>query len=179
MITAAVVATPANAIPVLWTLSGVTLTDGTTLTGSFVYDADVPGYSDIDITSSGGSKTPSMTWTIDDPNATVVAVQLDLVDGTTNLTGTPTIELSFNVLKDAGGIDLIRPSTTFYGTCGSSVCISFNSQGVTGVGGELIGVPVQTSVPEPSSLTLLLAGLAAAGLLHTAVGRRRTTAGQT
>src|SRR5271156_6342346 len=52
----------ATAGPVSWTLSGVTSL-GTTITGSFTFDADTTTYSSVDIVTTGGSIIPSETWT--------------------------------------------------------------------------------------------------------------------
>src|SRR5258706_4070533 len=53
----------AQASPILWTLSGVTLFDNATATGSFVYDAATPLYSSINILVSGGYLNfPSVTF---------------------------------------------------------------------------------------------------------------------
>jgi hypothetical protein len=40
---------PALAVPVAWTMHGVTLSNGGTVTGTFVYDADANLYSDVSI----------------------------------------------------------------------------------------------------------------------------------
>lgn len=47
------------AIPLTWTFSGVTLSDGASLTGSFVFDADTGIFSDINVNTTGGTQTPS------------------------------------------------------------------------------------------------------------------------
>ncbi|HEY3348398.1 MAG TPA: hypothetical protein VGM13_01315 [Thermoanaerobaculia bacterium] len=45
----------ASANPVIWTLNGVTFTDGGTASGSFVYNADTNTYSSVNITTTAGS----------------------------------------------------------------------------------------------------------------------------
>ena len=49
---AAIFAGAALADPVKWTLDNVVVSDGSTVSGSFVYDADTKAYSAIDITTS-------------------------------------------------------------------------------------------------------------------------------
>ena len=45
----------AHAIPGVWTLDNVVFDDGGIATGSFVYDADLSNYSDVDITTTDGA----------------------------------------------------------------------------------------------------------------------------
>lgn len=45
----------AAAIPITWSLVGVTFTDGGTASGTFVYDADTNTYSNVNITTTAGS----------------------------------------------------------------------------------------------------------------------------
>ena len=54
---------PAFAGPITWNLANVTASDGATFSGSFAFDADLLQYSSIHITATGGSFTPSSTWT--------------------------------------------------------------------------------------------------------------------
>ena len=48
-------ARPAAAVPIQWTLQNVAFNDGTTASGSFLFDADSSAYSDIAITTSTGN----------------------------------------------------------------------------------------------------------------------------
>jgi hypothetical protein len=52
----------AQADPITWTLEGITSL-GTSITGSYVYDADTLTYSDIGITTTAGSIITDTTWT--------------------------------------------------------------------------------------------------------------------
>jgi hypothetical protein len=52
--------TPICGNGVTWYLQGVTASDGETVTGSFVYDPDTNTYSAINITSSGGFRSPAL-----------------------------------------------------------------------------------------------------------------------
>jgi hypothetical protein len=62
----------ANAVPVTWTLSGVTFTDGGTATGSFVYDADTDDLSTWSVSVAGGDTQtfPPITYDSTDSSAT-------------------------------------------------------------------------------------------------------------
>lgn len=52
----------AKAVPVMWTLQGVTLTDGGTVTGSFTYDAASNTYSNVNIITTTGSARSGATY---------------------------------------------------------------------------------------------------------------------
>lgn len=56
LLAAALLATPlvAQAMPVTWTLSGVTFAGGGTASGSFDFDADLDRYSNVAITTTAG-----------------------------------------------------------------------------------------------------------------------------
>jgi hypothetical protein len=56
------------AIPLTWTLLGVTFYDGGTAHGSFVYDADLDSYSSFNITTTAGSAFGGATY--GDPHRT-------------------------------------------------------------------------------------------------------------
>lgn len=48
--------------PLLWQLTDVTLSDGQTVSGSFVFDRDTNVFSDIAITNSGTTGHPAAVW---------------------------------------------------------------------------------------------------------------------
>src|SRR5262245_47115558 len=50
---------PVYATPITWNLSGIVLTDGTNVTGSFVFDADTTTFSGLNMTTSGGTSVPA------------------------------------------------------------------------------------------------------------------------
>lgn len=58
-------AAPAVAVPISWTLSGVTFDDGGTASGSFFYDADTDVFSAWSISIVAGSVTALPTFTYD------------------------------------------------------------------------------------------------------------------
>lgn len=151
-------AAPAGAVPVTWTLQGVTFNDGGTATGSFVYDADTDIFSGIDITTSinaqlglgtiYGIPTGVGTSSVFD---TILALPAQ---------GQPRLAtMLFSPMTNAGG------TIAIYFT-GELICLS-HSCGQrylrTAFGGAI------TTVPEPATLALFSAGLAGIGW----IARRR------
>ena len=100
----AAVALTANAEPLTWTLNNVT-TLGSSITGSFVFDANTSTYSSINITSSGGSVIPAETWTVSAECCSSLNSFLGLVDSSApNETGADLLGLFLSPsLTDAGG----------------------------------------------------------------------------
>ena len=105
--------TVAHGTPVVWTLEGVTLTDGQSLTGSFTYDEATDIFSDIAVVNSGTAAHPSAQWNTQfrflAPRPGVPALVLWLMAGPANQTDT-TLMLLWNQygqqqrLTDAGGV---------------------------------------------------------------------------
>jgi hypothetical protein len=168
--------TAGKASPILWTLSGVTLSDGSSLTGSFVLDADEPvpgtGLTQYEIAVNGGSVLPDFTYEPLDPFSSLQFYTFGGTNGhqTERLNafrGRPPYGTAFELLyldpvtflTDAGGVvplDLANSTGQL-----SNGEISYAT--VDAVTGSLIGAPA--SVPEPGALVLCLAGIPiAAGL---------------
>ena len=155
------VASPAGAIPITWSLSGVFFGDGSAATGSFVFDADFDVYSDVSITTDRASYETADLWE-DSPAAGERAEKLALVDGfgANDLNGKPTLWLDWSgSLTNAGGTLplLLVPGHAvgnFEGTCRDANCFT-----ISGTGGQVIVSGSVTAVPEPTSLTLLGLGL--------------------
>ena len=151
----------ARAVPVLWTLSGVTFDDGATASGSFVFDADTVVYSDIDITTTDGATLTGATYAFDHPGfpnnpaLIIVAAALPLA------AGVHAMNLSYSApLTNAGGI---VPLGTVFGAFGiEGLCATAGCFGVDPFrqpnAGELHGTVVEA--PEPVTLLLLSPGLA-------------------
>src|SRR5262245_277757 len=68
---------PAGAVPVTWTLSGVIFQDGSEAHGSFVFDADVHVYTELSITTNRASYETGEQW---EP-AFSLPNELNLIDG--------------------------------------------------------------------------------------------------
>jgi hypothetical protein len=162
--------TAARANPIVWTLSGVRLSDGSTLTGSFVLDADAPvpptGLSQYEIVVSGGLVLPDFTY---EPSDAFSSLQFYAFIGTNGqpaerlnaFRGNPpndtALELLYldpvTFLTDAGGVvplDLANSTGQL-----SNGEVSYATVDV--VTGSFIGAPA--NVPEPGALVLCLAGL--------------------
>jgi PEP-CTERM motif-containing protein len=167
----------AQADAITWTLVNVTSL-GSTITGSFVFDADTSTYSAIGITTSGGSIIPNETWTnwvgFGASYGPAISCCLGVVDTTlTNQTGANLLNLIFMTgLTDAGGT--IPISSTQQGTCNDANCNSFTPYATnpSGTNSDVTGYVV-SSTPEPGTLMLLATGLL--GLLRKTGTRRFLT----
>lgn len=163
----ALVPTAAPAADVLWTLTGVTLDDGGTASGSFVYNADTQTIGAFTISVQGGNTRtfPAFTWN----GTTANAVIPDLFSGFNfvALTGTREFRVDpLGSLTNAGGTVALDLGSLYGGDC-------FNctpSRLVTA--GSLVGRAVAGAVPEPATWGMMLLGFAAVG----AQFRRRRTA---
>jgi hypothetical protein len=172
------IASRAEADGVTWTLVDVTSL-GTTFTGSFVFDADTATYSNINITTSGGSIIPSETWSnwagFAASEGPGIACCLAVVDtALPNQTGANMFNLIFSAfLTDAGGT--VPIFETQQGTCNDAGCGSFTPYAANpgGITRDVTGYVVATT-PEPGSLVLLATALL--GLLSCAIGYKFLTA---
>jgi hypothetical protein len=145
-----------GAEPITWTLDDVTSL-GTSITGSFVYDANTFTFSSIDITTSGGDVIPDETWTVEGKCCLTDAESLELVDTSApNEAGANVLVLLFGVapgeefLTDAGGSLEIRD--TQEGTCLYTDCTGFNGNTNYDVTGAVVS---GSAIPEPTTLPLL------------------------
>jgi hypothetical protein len=142
-----------SATPVLWTLQGVTLTDGGTASGSFVYDADTNTYSDLNITTTTGSARAGSTYTVFNP---FTGTSPDGFFAATTFPfdeGSPGLIIGFLTLTDAGGTrefdaSFIFDEGSYYGLNGLLGDATFRFSTAGGI----------TSVPEPSALGLVAIG---------------------
>jgi PEP-CTERM motif len=160
---------PVCAIPIAWTLSGVTFDDGGTATGSFVFDADTGLYSAISIVTS--------------PNP---ALGLGTTYGVPTGVGTAILFDTIEAFPPAGNdrlifdFDLMTPLTNAGGTIGINLGAGFaDTEGrcLTNVC-DFIGPPVRLitaggvvaqsngQVPEPGTLLLLALGLIVVAVLY-------------
>lgn len=119
---------PAWAVPVGWTLNGVTFNDGGTASGSFTYDADTNQFSAINIVTTTGTSVTGATFSFVcqspctglTPNSSNA---LYLTTSSANdLTGTPGLALSFSpALSNAGGSAAVNG---IQGVCSDANCAS-------------------------------------------------------
>ncbi len=116
-----VTAVRANAFPLIYTLVGVTFSDGATASGTFTYDADTGVYSNINISTTTATVRSGATYTMKGASVFSAPYEVPLV--TTNqgdLTGKPFFGLGFTTfLTDAGGVVTVTGSEA---SCSNSVC---------------------------------------------------------
>jgi hypothetical protein len=68
----------ASGTPVIWTLTNVQFSEGSTVTGSFSYDADTKAVSNVDVTFSGGTYYKSGHFSFGASGVTPVGIYVDL-----------------------------------------------------------------------------------------------------
>lgn len=150
---------PATAVPVTWTLVGVTFEDGGTAVGSYVFNADTAGFSDISIVTSP-NPTLGLGATYGVATGVGTALFFDTVESFP-LTGTDRLLFDLvSPMTNAGGtiaINLASQTPDAEGTCTNADC-SFIDPFRLIVSGSI--TTVVTPVPEPSALVLFAAALA-------------------
>jgi hypothetical protein len=167
VVTSCLCANVASAIPITWTLQGVTFLDGGTASGSFVYDADTNTFSSINITTTAGTVvTTGATYSFFNffSNSTTLTV---VVTATGDLTGVRDMSLLISApyLSNAGGT---VSTNVLEGTCFNSSCFGINNV-LRSTGGSLNGQYVNP-VPALSTWgmigTVLLLGASAFFMLR-------------
>jgi hypothetical protein len=148
-----------QATPLTWSLSGATLNDGSTASGSFTYDADTNAYSNYSISYTAGSIGAAITY---DASASVnglsSAANLTLTLG--SVTNYMNIAFDTN-LTNVGGTIAISIDPGFSFTASSWECTNCGNTRLFTGGVVTANVPVP--VPEPATLALLGLGLAGLG----------------
>lgn len=142
-------AASARAVPVLWTFSNVSLSDGGKITGSFEYDADAGTscsshaspcgvFSNVDIATTAGSTRTGATYTDvcgqSDPSCVGVSPDstevLFLTSGSNDQTALPALAIFFTGigasppggLTDAGGTIDISDTSSSVGAVNEATC---------------------------------------------------------
>jgi hypothetical protein len=119
----------ATAVPIKWTLSGITFLDGGTVTGTFVYDADTNTYSSVSIITTATNPptagfVPGATYTAPHPPSGADVLYAITNPSLPDLTGTPVVIIRFaQVLTNAGGTTNVF--NVAEGTCFSNSCTSY------------------------------------------------------
>ena len=144
-----------SSAPKRWFISGVVLTDGAQVFGSFVYDINSGTFSSISVTTTAGIEVPSASYSSQSP-ATVAKGSLSLVSAAVVVpSNTSTLSLSFSTgLGNAGGTVLI--ATVSEGTCTNADCSTSNTL-------RSANLPGFVSTTEPSGYTQILPHLADGG----------------
>ena len=160
LLAAALLATPlvAHAIPVTWTLSGVTFTGGGTASGSFDFDADLGSYSNVALTTTAGGSFGDSSYA----NA-AYGLSATYLSSNTGCGSACQLTLSLTFaseLTNAGGTSsLSADSNEFYYLDDGDELFDARQRFIDA--GE-VSAPV-AAVPEPETYALMLAGLAAVG----------------
>lgn len=158
----AVFSVTASAIPVRWTLSGVTFSDGGTASGSFIYDADLNQYSNISITTTPGSVilTGATFQFVDSipfaPSATGVLLTAQNGGDLTGTRGTAPF-FTPGLTNAAGSVAIFMQE----GSCSDAVCTGPVAPTRISTAGTAVGAQVAL-VPTLSFPMLALLGLSLA-----------------
>ena len=144
-----------SSAPKRWFISGVVLSDGAQVFGSFVYDINSGTFSSISVTTTAGIEVASASYSIQSP-AAVVKGSLSLVSAAVVVpSNTTTLSLSFTTgLGNAGGTVAI--GTVSEGTCTNVDCSTSNTV-------RSANLPGFVSTTEPSGYTKILPHLADGG----------------
>jgi hypothetical protein len=127
-----------NAQTLTWTLSGVTFDDGGTGSGSFNYDASTNTYSNVNITTTSGSKQPGASYSVVITQISAPEFLVVVTTTAANLLGTPGLSLQFApVLGDFGGTSTLPGQ--FEGICGQPNCFGIVSATLRNVTGGTVG----------------------------------------
>lgn len=169
------------AMPVQWTLQGMTFSNGSVVTGTFDFDVNTNTFSNIAISMTAGTDFAAQSFDAIAPNsgnyygAIFATLPLSYNDtpacANFNDTTCGTNAFGLNLypaqMSNAGGV--IAASSAWLGHCGDASCNSgswsFN-QDYSTTGGSI------AAVPEADTYAMMLAGL---GLVGAIVRRRNQT----
>lgn len=156
----ALIATGASAVPITWTLQGVTFQDGGSAAGSFVIDSDDGNMLSWNITTTAGTSLPGFTY----DNSTSTLFGRDFFGAPNSYLITrddpfaqPYLLLTFLSALTTPGDVLLATSAD---DSGSWECNNCNNIRYVTAGSAV----ATNAVPEPAPLALLGIGLAALAL---------------
>jgi hypothetical protein len=165
-----------SAGPIVWNFNSILFGDGTTVTGSFTFNADTTAFSALNMTTSGGTSLPATSsWVFDTNNLPAAEQNASSVTGfeavdalSGNETGAHVISLYSTLgplMTNAGGtitLNFLRA-----GTCADAVCANLNLALNNSVSGS--GQFTSVATPEPSTW---FTGLLAFAVVFVAMRRR-------
>jgi len=131
-----------SSAPKRWYLTGLVLSDGAQVFGSFIFDNVSGTYSSISVTTTAGPVVPSTGYFVQSP-ATAVQGSLSLVSGSVVVPSSTTVlTLNFQTgLGNGGGTVTISSATE--GTCSNANCSTSNALRTSIVNGSI------STTPEP------------------------------
>ena len=157
-----IVASPARAVDIDWTFSGL-FSDGTTVNGTFSYEMATDSLVDINLNLVGGSGGGMLPDALLDSCLSCFLDSFNsFVMGPPDWTGQPAIQIASVDLGNAANLNPSLGSNTVVFRC-DGLGLGCALKGATSflVEGELFGVV--PAVPLPAGLPLLAGGLAALG----------------
>jgi len=167
----------ASANPIMWTLNDFEFNDGGFAIGSFVFDADTALFSEVNITTTAGSTLSGDTYGFAGPYSGRTSGSFATSD-----TADYTDQLNFffnidGVMSNAGGTLNVFGFNSYdigdfawgEGICSDSACGDYDDA-LTSRSYLVNSTPTITGaavdVPSPGTLSLLMLGLIAAGLVR-------------
>jgi len=129
-----------SSAPKRWYISGVVLSDGAQVFGSFVYDINSNTYSSISVTTTAGTVVQSATYNVVSPTSGPKGT-LNIVSAPVVVpSNTTTLSMTFNnFLGNSGGT--VNISSVTEATCTSVDCSSGNTLRTAAVNGTVSSVP--------------------------------------
>jgi hypothetical protein len=161
-------------LPVQWTIQGMTFENGSTVSGTYVFDGDINAFSDIHVSVSAAVGIAAQSFDALIPTtgnalgAAFSTLPLHFNDVPTCSALNPLADYSCGTnlflfalgpgqMTNGGGTVPISFAAIEW--CSSAVCNEGGFTGIARPGAFASNLGSVTSIPEPSTLTLLLLGL--------------------